>query len=163
MTRTCWFSVYDGVLNFGRLHIFLPTWRKPNRPKLGRKSLCPERGGCWGWQSPTREREEPDAAEGEKIFYFLTYSCKKMHHFLFMTAVVKWNENVNVFHLLCHQKKCQMSDLWRWWFCQGGQPSWWRGSTHEISFEPQKGHMNKNEQRITRTWKAAFDDERRLV
>lgn len=76
----CWFDVYVSVWNFVCLHLFLPTWRKPNRPTLGRRSLCPERGGCWGWQSPTREHEEPDAAEGEKIFYFL-HTVVKMRHF----------------------------------------------------------------------------------
>lgn len=93
-THTCsTIFLYACVCNLYRLHIFLPTWRKPDRPRLGRRSLCPERGGCWGWQSPTREHEEPAAAEGGKTFYFLRNwgqnSGKNASYFLFMTAVVK--------------------------------------------------------------------------
>lgn len=50
--------------------LFLPTWRKTSRPSLGRRSPHLEHGGCWGWQSPTLEREEP-AAVKEK-----THTCR---------------------------------------------------------------------------------------
>lgn len=79
-------SQKEGAFNLSG--VSLPTWRKPGRPRLGQRSLCPERVVCWGWQSPTHEHEEPAAAKRKKILHDLGHGNSKDASFLKFTAAV---------------------------------------------------------------------------